>query len=175
MRVSAGLPTGMEGLTYPIPFSDPENVIKIAQGAEKVVMAPKATMMIHDGWTAAQGNSADMRKLADLLDRTSNNIASVYADRAGGSVEFWRDRMRDETWYSAQEALDAGLVDEVEGLSRSGGSFDTSMFNHAGRDTAPAPVLKDTPPAPPVGDKKEPAPFTWDFAAFKDALQEGVK
>ena len=34
-RVSAGLPTGMEGLTYPIPFSDPENVIKIAQAAEK--------------------------------------------------------------------------------------------------------------------------------------------
>ena len=35
MRVSAGLPTGMEGLTYPIPFADPENVIKIAQAAER--------------------------------------------------------------------------------------------------------------------------------------------
>ena len=35
LRVSAGLPTGMEGLTYPIPFSDPENVIRIAQAAEK--------------------------------------------------------------------------------------------------------------------------------------------
>lgn len=34
MRVSAGLPTGMEGLTYPIPFSDPDNVIRIAQAAE---------------------------------------------------------------------------------------------------------------------------------------------
>jgi probable F420-dependent oxidoreductase len=35
MRVSAGLPTAMEGLTYPIPFSDPENIIKIAQAAER--------------------------------------------------------------------------------------------------------------------------------------------
>ena len=35
MRISAGLPTGMEGLTYPIPFSDPENVRRIAQAAEK--------------------------------------------------------------------------------------------------------------------------------------------
>jgi len=34
MRVSAGLPTGMEGLTYPIPFSDPENILRIAQAAE---------------------------------------------------------------------------------------------------------------------------------------------
>src|SRR5262245_12127612 len=36
VRVSAGLPTGMEGLTYPIPFSDPENIIRIAQAAEKL-------------------------------------------------------------------------------------------------------------------------------------------
>jgi probable F420-dependent oxidoreductase len=36
MRVSAGLPTGMEGLTYPIPFSDPEAVIRIAQHAEQL-------------------------------------------------------------------------------------------------------------------------------------------
>lgn len=36
MRVSAGLPTGMEGLTYPIPFSDPENVAQIALAAERL-------------------------------------------------------------------------------------------------------------------------------------------
>jgi probable F420-dependent oxidoreductase len=36
MLVSAGLPTGMEGLTYPIPFSEPEAVIGIAQHAEKL-------------------------------------------------------------------------------------------------------------------------------------------
>ncbi|HYM32737.1 MAG TPA: TIGR03619 family F420-dependent LLM class oxidoreductase [Candidatus Cybelea sp.] len=34
--VSAGLPTGMEGLTYPIPFSDPDVVIRIAQHAERL-------------------------------------------------------------------------------------------------------------------------------------------
>jgi len=34
MLVSAGLPTGMEGLTYPIPFSEPDAVIKIARHAE---------------------------------------------------------------------------------------------------------------------------------------------
>lgn len=34
MIVSAGLPTGMEGLTYPIPFSSPETLVQIAQHAE---------------------------------------------------------------------------------------------------------------------------------------------
>lgn len=151
----------------------------IALGADKVVMAPKAKMMIHDGWTAAAGNAADMRKLADLLDDTSNTIASVYDDKAGGGVEFWRERMKAETWYSAEEALSAGLVDEIEGKPRKSDDFDLSMFNYAGRENAPEPVLKpsakqvETPPEPPVTDPKkdEPAPFVWDFAAFKSALK----
>lgn len=156
----------------------------IALGADKVVMAPKAKMMIHDGWTAAAGNAQDFKKLVDLLDDTSNTIASVYADKAGGGVEFWRDRMRDETWYSADEALAAGLIDEVEGKPRKADDFDLSMFNYAGRENAPEPVLKpsaakvEPPPAEPVVEepkKDEPKPFTWDFAAFKSALQEGVK
>jgi probable F420-dependent oxidoreductase len=36
LKISAGLPTGMEGLTYPIPFSSPETLIQIAQHAEKL-------------------------------------------------------------------------------------------------------------------------------------------
>src|SRR5215813_6028388 len=31
---SVGFPTGMEGLTYPIPFSNPEDLVRIAQHAE---------------------------------------------------------------------------------------------------------------------------------------------
>jgi ATP-dependent Clp endopeptidase proteolytic subunit ClpP len=153
----------------------------IAMGADKVVMAPKATMMIHEGWTAAIGNSADMRKLADLLDKTSANIASVYADKAGGTVEFWRDRMRDETWYSADEAMEAGLIDEVEGkVNRKRDDFDLSMYAHAGRDKAPDPVLKSEHGPESVGfkgdetvipKKDEDEPFTWDFAEFKSALK----
>lgn len=155
----------------------------IAMGADQIIMAPKAQVMIHDGWTAAAGNAQDFKKLVDLLDRTSNTIASVYADKAGGTTEFWRDRMREETWYSADEALEAGLVDEVEGKPRKRDDFDLSMYNHAGRDAAPAPVLKGeagpqvvdlpvegTTVVPPV-ESKEPEPFAWDFAAFKNALK----
>ena len=34
--VSAGLPTCMEGLSYPIPFADPDAIIRIAQHAERL-------------------------------------------------------------------------------------------------------------------------------------------
>ena len=149
-------------------------------------MAPKASMMIHDGWTVGVGNASDLRKTADLLDKQSDIIASVYADRSGLATDFWRARMLEETWYTADEAVEAGLADEVEGKAKQADdSFDLGVFAHAGRDNAPAPVIKppaapeapvvNEPPAPPVVDKHEPAPFTWDFAAFKSALQEGVK
>jgi ATP-dependent protease ClpP protease subunit len=158
----------------------------IAMAGDKIVMAPKSSVMIHDGWTMAVGNAAEMRKAADLLDKQSEIIASVYADRSGQPGDFWRDRMRDETWYNAQEALDAGLVDEIEGQEKkTEDAFDLSVFAHAGRDKAPEPVLKAAAPADPPKDEvpvvpapvvePDPAPFAWDFAAFKSSLKEGIR
>jgi ATP-dependent protease ClpP protease subunit len=159
----------------------------IAMAGDKVIIAPKASMMIHDGWTMAVGNAAELRKTADLLDKQSGIIASVYADRSNSDANTWRDAMREETWYTAQEALDAGLVDEIEGQEKKVEEpFDLSVFAHAGRDNAPAPKTRlvaehgpesvEPPAAPPVEQPKaEEAPFTWDFSAFKSALVEGVK
>jgi ATP-dependent protease ClpP protease subunit len=158
----------------------------IAMAGDTVIIAPKASMMIHDGWTMAVGNAAELRKTADLLDKQSAVIASVYADRSNRDANFWRDQMREETWYTAQEALDAGLVDEIEGQEKEAADepFDLSVFAHAGRENAPAPKtqpalkaeLEEPPAAPPVDQPKvEETPFTWDFSAFKSALTEGVK
>lgn len=161
----------------------------IVMAADRLIMAPKASMMIHDGWTMGMGNAAELRAIADLLDKQSQIIASVYADRAGQTEDFWRDRMREETWYNAQEALDAGLVDEIEGQEKKvDDGFDLSVFAHAGRESAPAPVLKDSEPTPEVELRGEPGPelvalepkieepkFEWDFAALQSALKEGLK
>lgn len=87
----------------------------IAMAGEKVSMAPQSVMMIHDASGLVIGNSRDMQEMADLLEKTSDNIAAVYAQRAGGDVEDWRTAMRAETWYSDQEAVAAGLADEVVG------------------------------------------------------------
>jgi ATP-dependent protease ClpP protease subunit len=54
-----------------------------------------------------------MRETADMLDKVGRNIASIYAARCGGDVEDWREAMLDETWYSPQEAVDAGLADDI--------------------------------------------------------------
>lgn len=91
----------------------------IAMAGDRIVMARNAFMMIHDGMTMTYGNGDTHRASADLLDKVSGNIADMYAERAGEDVEHWRSLMtvngEDGTWYTGQEALEAGLVDEITG------------------------------------------------------------
>ncbi len=85
----------------------------IAMAGDTVTVEKPAKLMIHDASGLVIGDAKDMREMADLLDELSDTIAGIYADRAGGSVASWREAMRAETWYSAHEAVKAGLADAV--------------------------------------------------------------
>ncbi len=69
--------------------------------------------MVHDAWGLCVGSAADMLEAADLLDKTSDNIAAIYARRTRLPAWSWRDAMRAETWYTADEAVAAGLADRA--------------------------------------------------------------
>jgi ATP-dependent protease ClpP protease subunit len=91
----------------------------IMQAGSRRVMSPVSALMIHDAWgDPGPGNAADMEAMRAALDKNSDIIARAYADRAGGTVEQWRAAMRATTWYDADEAKAAGLVDEVAGGSK---------------------------------------------------------
>lgn len=120
----------------------------IAVGAsDELVVAENAEIMAHLPWAIMVGDAADMRKMADDLERIGKNIASIFVARAGGTVDEWMQILTDETWWSAQEAVDAGIADRVlpapkrddggDGAAKN--RFDLSVFNHAGRANAPAP------------------------------------
>ena len=66
--------------------------------------------------TAAMGNCSDFRSMADIMELMDADIAETYAAKAGGSKEEWLDLMDKETWFSAAQALEAGLIDEVVNL-----------------------------------------------------------
>lgn len=89
----------------------------IACAADVTSMMPQSTMMIHDAWGLCVGNAGDMLDMAGVLDSISDNIAGFYADKAGGKVTDWRDTMRAEGWYTATEAVTAGLADDVVDLA----------------------------------------------------------
>lgn len=85
----------------------------IAQAGDHRIMLSASQMMIHDAWGLAIGNAGDMREMADLLDRQSDNIAGIYAARGTGDSDHYRALMAKETFLTDAEAVAEGLADEV--------------------------------------------------------------
>jgi ATP-dependent Clp endopeptidase proteolytic subunit ClpP len=129
----------------------------IAAGADELVMSGNSQLMIHDAWGLCVGNAADMRDLADRLDKISANIASIYAARAPKGD--WRAAMLAESWFDADEAVTVGLADRVEGVvdEKAKNRFDLSIFQHAGREDAPTPSIPLATEPEPVAEPTEPA------------------
>jgi ATP-dependent protease ClpP protease subunit len=128
----------------------------VAMAADEVLMSRNTEMMIHDASGLALGNANVMHDMAGRLDKISDNIADVYASRAGGTVEEWRKAMLAETWYSADEAVEAGLADRVREPApgdpeptEAKARYNLAVFAHAGREKAPAPFM---PTRTPVAD-----------------------
>ena len=87
----------------------------IAQAGDIRLMLTGSQMMIHEAHGLALGDADDMRDLADLLDKQTENIAGIYAERAGGTGKkaHFLSLMKDETWLNADETVSEGLADEV--------------------------------------------------------------
>ena len=85
----------------------------VGLAAEKVIMSTHAMMMIHEPWFMVEGDADFLRHQADVLNKFGEDIAKMFQEKAGGSSGKWRDAMREETWYSDEEAVGAGLADEV--------------------------------------------------------------
>jgi ClpP class serine protease len=92
----------------------------IAMAGDRVRMMPNALLMVHEASGLCVGDAAEMIKMAQVLDKISDNIAGAYAARAGGTEAEWRQVMKEETWYRGEEAVAAGLADEVVPISQRG-------------------------------------------------------
>lgn len=121
----------------------------IAVACDEVVMMPNARMMIHDALGLCIGQAVDMREYADFLDDSSQNIAEIYATKAGGSADEWRQTMTANgligQWYSSQEAVGAGLADSVWESSKVGQPDDRTPAAAAAPDEPAAEATEETP------------------------------
>ncbi len=85
-------------------------------GAHKVRMADNAMFMIHNPWTWMAGDSDELRKMADMMDKAFEGIVASYQHRALNIDDAELRRMiNDTTWLTANEAKAHGFVDEVFG------------------------------------------------------------
>ncbi|MHC9641613.1 head maturation protease, ClpP-related [Corynebacterium diphtheriae] len=113
-------------------------------GADLLIMQESASLMVHDAWADVSGNPAEVRKWAEKLERMSDVIAQIYADKSGTPAKEWREAMAEDAYFSAEEAVLVGLADEIRSGARVSNDTRTRMFNamrFASRDQAPEPAL----------------------------------
>jgi ATP-dependent protease ClpP protease subunit len=124
----------------------------IAMSGDTVIMGRGSQMMIHNPSGLVLGDSAEMRQMADLLDKLArDSIASAYQAKAGGTAQDWLDRMSGESWYSADEAVAVGLADTTTDAAEKDAPTDVARvhsltahgWRHAGREYAPDPAAAD--------------------------------
>lgn len=85
----------------------------IVQAGDHRIMLTGSQMMIHEATGFEKGSADDMRKQADVLDKQSDIIAGIYAERSVIGAKKFRNLMNVETWMNAEETVTQGLADEV--------------------------------------------------------------
>jgi ATP-dependent protease ClpP protease subunit len=115
----------------------------IAMAGERVVMAKNAMLMIHNPWTIAMGDAAELRKTADVLDKYRDSIVDAYTDKSDKDRKKMIAILDAETWYTAQEAVDAGFATEVGDILPG----DAPTFAKAMYGGKPAEPKRDEPKA----------------------------
>lgn len=89
----------------------------IAMAGDEVIMPKNTLMMIHNAWSYAVGNAAELRKAADDLDVINQAGQAAYLEKAGDKLdaETLNKMMDAETWLTAEECVQYGLADKIAG------------------------------------------------------------
>lgn len=104
----------------------------IALAGDEVRMAGNAVYMIHNPWTMAAGDAAEMRKIADQLDLVRDSLAGTYVAKTKeqSSFEQISEWMNAETWFNSEEALKAGFVDQITDPIEIAAKYDLSRYHY---------------------------------------------
>ncbi|MEE0916639.1 MAG: ATP-dependent Clp protease proteolytic subunit [Alistipes sp.] len=96
-----------------------------AQGKRK--MSANGLYLIHRASTSIDGNATEMEAKIDLLRKTDERIAAIYAEASGRPAEEFVALMGENNgngkWLNAEEALAAGLIDEITSKTKISNEF----------------------------------------------------
>lgn len=125
----------------------------LMMAADEISIASGAMVMIHKAWTMAYGNADDLIQTADLLEKIDSTLVDTYAVRTKQDPKQIADWMGAETWFTAQEAVDAGFADRIAETKAKAQVWDLSAYAKA-----PAPQPESEPTSEPKPE--------FDFAAM---------
>lgn len=91
---------------------------------DKRVMPKNTFAMVHQPWTFAMGNADDLREQADTLEKIGGGMVKTYMDRTGLSEDEVNALLAQDTWLSADEALEKGFATEISDEIKATAKFD---------------------------------------------------
>jgi ATP-dependent protease ClpP protease subunit len=86
----------------------------VAMAGDTVIVYGNSMMMIHNPSALVAGEAKDFRKKADVLDKMRDAMISAYHDKTGLSRDELIQMLDDETWFTADEAVEKGFADIAE-------------------------------------------------------------
>lgn len=130
----------------------------IAMAGDRIIMPENGMMMIHNAWARTTGDATKMRKMADTLEKLDGTIRDVFASKTGKDADLIAEKMAAETWFNAAEALEIGLIDEIEAgrkvaasirgdeMTINGQSFDLKPYKNPPRNAVESVEIVYGPP-----------------------------
>ncbi len=113
----------------------------IAMAGDTVHMAENALLMVHNPFGWVGGDAEELRKVADMLDKTTEIIAQTYCSHSEMELSAMLKLMNEETWFTAAEAKAQGLIDTIESPVKLAATFDLSSFIHPPQQSEPEPKV----------------------------------
>ncbi len=86
----------------------------IFMAGDERIMNEASLLMIHNAWTWASGNAAELRKQAEDLDKITQASVEAYKAHSNLKEEEIKALMDNETWILPSEAISYGFATAVE-------------------------------------------------------------
>jgi ATP-dependent Clp endopeptidase proteolytic subunit ClpP len=85
----------------------------IIMAADEVVMGEGAMLMLHKPLVGIYGNAHEMEKMIDILDKIESQMVGIYARKTKKSAVELHKILSEDTWYTTEQAIEAGLADRT--------------------------------------------------------------
>jgi ATP-dependent protease ClpP protease subunit len=85
----------------------------IAMAADEIRMAENVLFLVHNVQGMAVGDTKEMEKTIELMEKMNNNIVNVYRKKTGLTASKVKKFMNNEEWWTAKEAKENGFIDKI--------------------------------------------------------------
>ena len=110
----------IRGMRCPIDVIGTGNIMSMgavllqAPKGERRLLTPNATVMVHHGY-ADHGNlkHGDAQRWAAYEEKMAKKMADILAERSEKNAKYWHERCKEDSIFTAEEAIDIGLADRI--------------------------------------------------------------